>query len=371
MWRAVCGTSSGRRVSCALGTAAYNSVRQKSDKKQSNPFKAPPNVGPGREHDDANPYKSWQHLSHKWLLVMCVGCVGAGMLAGQLVEVDETKLKPKFAKEKVIEAACKEFEFRPDLAATSIRVAFVLAARRAGFPAESIGESCAVVEGLDDVAGVMNFLANKFNGTMEDMVSLAAVAGVKYLNGPCDAILDEWQWGRNDTDNAISRNIPTNPDVKQFSIPTILKSLGDLTDEECVALMACHSVGEFHAHVSGIDAATHIGKRFTLSPEYYRFLLENEKKFSHLTVDRTEENKVLKDLNQSFSCVYVKGKQRKRMCVFNENELDAMLHHPAWRNIVVNFAVDEKAWSDSFQSAFTKMINSNFKRLRVYSDPDE
>ncbi|EPY30852.1 hypothetical protein STCU_03851 [Strigomonas culicis] len=312
-------------------------------------------------------------MSHKWLLLMCAGCLAAGILAGQFVEVDETKLKPKFSKMDVIEAASKEFEFRPDLAATCIRVVFVLAARRAGFAADTIDESCAVVEGLTDVAGVMNFLMNRFNGSMEDISSLAAIAGIKYLKGPYKGILDQWQWGRNDTDAAPPRNVPKNAAVKTFSIPTILKALGDLTDEECVALLACHSVGEFHETVSGVDGATHTGKRYTLSNEYYKFILDHEKSFKPLEVLPTEDNKHIKTLPTTLvhTKVAVGGTRKKRECVFNRGELDILLKNKAWRSIVVRFASDEGEWQRAFESGFTKLIDSHFKRLRVYSEPDE
>lgn len=340
-------------------------------------FRAPPNVGPGRRAgEEANPFKSWEHLSHQWLILMCVGCLCAGLLAGNFVEVDESKLKPKLTKEEVVAAACKQFEFRPDLAATSIRVAFVLAARRAGFPAETVDESCAVVAGLGDFAGVMNYLSNTFSGSTEDVASLAAIAAVKYLNGPYDDILRSWRWGRNDSDAAPSRNVPADAAQKVFSIPTILKSLGGLTDAECVALMACHSVGEYHEDVSGVEGVTHTGKRYTLGNSYFQFLLAQEKHFSAMTVERTQDNKEVVALPQTLMAVDVtqktsSGASKRRRCAFNKAELDCMLKNRTWRELVICYATDEEAWQAQFQSAFSKMIDSNFKRLRVYSDPKE
>nr|5VIA_A Chain A, Pseudoperoxidase [Leishmania major] len=290
------------------------------------------------------------------------------------VEVDESKIKPKYAREDVVASACKQFEFRPDLAATSIRTAFVLAARRAGFPAETVDESCAVVRGLDDVAGIMNYLSSTYPASStEDVASLAAIAGIKYLNGPYEAILDQWRWGRNDSDTAPTRNIPKNPNQNVFSIPTILHALGGLTEAECVALLACHSVGEFHENVSGLESATHTGRRYTLNNRYYQFLLEHERAFAPLTVARTQYNKEVATLPQTLRCVYVKentnGKAKKRQCVVNAAELE-LLKNKTWRELVVRYAADEELWREQFQSAFTKMIESNFKRLRPYSDPN-
>lgn len=322
---------------------------------------------------DANPFKSWEHLSHKWMILACLSCLAAGYLAGYLVDVDETLLKPRFKKDDVIKDAVKQFEFRPDLAATCLRVVFLLAARRAGFTADTTDESCAVVAGLSDVAGVMNFLSTTHNATTEDAASLAAVAALKYLKGPYEEVLQAWRWGRNDTDVAPARNVPKDPSKKVFSIPTILHGLGDLTDEECVALMACHSVGEYHDNVSGIDGATHIGKKYTLSNDYYKFLLETEKKWKPYEVQRTEDNKDVKILPQTMLCTYTTSKTRgkkKKLCVMNKAEVDTMLKSETWRPIVQKFAVDEEAWRRSFESGFTKLLDSHFRRLRVYSNPD-
>ncbi|KPI84207.1 hypothetical protein ABL78_6747 [Leptomonas seymouri] len=359
----------------AAGSASNNAAnRHAATRARHNMFTAPPNVGPGRKETFvANPFKSWEHINHKWLLLMCAGCLCAGWLAGHFVEVDESKIKPKFSREDVVEAACKQFEFRPDLAATSIRVAFVLAARRAGFSAVTVDESCAVVRGLNDVAGVMNYLSNTFHASTEDIASLAAIAGIKYLNGPYEGVLAEWRWGRNDTDAAPARNVAKDPAQKTFSIVTILHSLGGLTEAECVALLACHSVGEFHEDVSGVDGATHVGKRYTLGNRYYQFLLEHEKEFKPLKVDRLQDNKELKELPQTLVCTYtnekVNGKTKKRRCVFNTAEVE-LLKNKTYRDLIARYAADEEAWKVQFQSAFTKMIESNFKRLRVYSDPN-
>ncbi|KAG5502516.1 hypothetical protein JIQ42_05397 [Leishmania sp. Namibia] len=355
--------------------SATGNVASSSSRTRHNMFTAPPKVGPGRKDtEEANPYKSWEHINHTWLALMCLGCLCAGWLAGHFVEVDESKIKPKYAKEDVIVSACKQFEFRPDLAATSIRVAFVLAARRAGFSAETVDESCAVVRGLNDVAGVVHYLSNTYPASsIEDVASLAAIAGIKYLSGPYERILDQWKWGRNDTDDAPKRNAPKSPDRKIFSIPTILHALGDLTEAECVALLACHSVGEFHEDVSGLDGATHTGKRYLLNNRYYQFLLEHEKAFAPLAVARTQENRDVTELPQTLKCVYIKeqtnGKTKKRQCVVNAAELE-LLKNKSWRELVERYASDEELWREQFQSAFTKMIESNFKRLRPYSDPN-
>ncbi|KEG11517.1 hypothetical protein DQ04_02541060 [Trypanosoma grayi] len=338
-------------------------------------FKGPQNIGPGRsgpQHQQANPYKSWEHMNHKWLIMMCVGCLAGGIAAGQVVEVDERELRPPFLKEAVLADVAKTFDFRPDLAATGIRVAFILAARRAGLAVDSIDDSCAVASGLEDIAGVLRHLSTVYSISTEDAASLVALAAVKYLQGPCETIGTVWRWGRNDTDEAPPRKKGAS-DSSCATLPAFLERLGGLTDAECVALMACHSVGEFHEHVSGLDGLSHIGSRYNLSNEYYKFLLANEKKFVEFEVPRTEENKSIQHLPKDFVCVYAPTakKGKKQQCVFNRREVDAMLQNKTWRKFVEQYAVDEAAWSQAFQSAFTKMIDGNFKRLRPYGTSAE
>lgn len=367
--RFVCATSQHRSCYAYPFLTAFRFLAQQHTPLK-NKFTAPPNVGSGRPTNEANPFKSWEHMSHTWLILMCVGCLCAGMLAGQLAEVDESQLKPKFSQKAVLEAAAKQLEFRPDLAATSIRVAFVLAARRAGFAADTVDESCAIAAGLADLAGVLNYLHTTFHGSLEDMVSLMAIASVRFLNGPHEKLIEEWRWGRNDTEEVQDRRVPSDKGMTSFSVPTILRGLGDLSVEESVALMACHSVGEFHPHVSGIDDATHIGKRFTLNNAYYRFLLDHEKKFKPLDVNRTEDNKDVAVLPTRMVYTYVTSGEKRRQCVINAAEVDVMLNEKTWRAIVERFAKDEAAWELAFQSAFQKMLEGGFKRLRTYSHSD-
>lgn len=326
----------------------------------------------GSMQRQANPYKSWEHLNHKWLMLMCVGCLAGGIAAGQVVDIDKNALLPPFSKELVMADIAKTFEFRPDLAATSIRVAFLLAARRAGLVAENFEESCAVVSGLEDISGVLRHIVTMHRLSTEDAASLMAVAAIKFLKGPFDVIDGAWRWGRKDTDDAAPRKKQL-VDNSSGHIPlsAILEGLGGLTDAECVALMACHSVGEFHEHVSGLGDASHIGSRYRLSNEYYKFLLANEKRFFDLEVARTEDNKGIERLPKNFVCTYAytDKKNKKRQCVLSRREVDAILHNNAWRKLAEQYAEDHTAWAAAFQSAFNKMINSHFGSLHLFCEP--
>eukprot|EP00331_Platyophrya_macrostoma_P015802 CAMPEP_0176471458 /NCGR_PEP_ID=MMETSP0127-20121128/41140_1 /TAXON_ID=938130 /ORGANISM="Platyophrya macrostoma, Strain WH" /LENGTH=380 /DNA_ID=CAMNT_0017866101 /DNA_START=254 /DNA_END=1396 /DNA_ORIENTATION=+ len=351
-------------------------------------FKAPPNVGPGRAAgQEANPWKSWELSSHKWLIFMCGGCLVAGYSAGHMAEVDETKIKPKFDRDSVIADIAKNFEFRPDLAPTSLRVAFVLAARRAGLVAPSVDESCAVVDGLEDIAGVYSFIAGKHPISMEDVAALMAVEAVKFLRGPYDRLDAEWHWGRQDRERAVERVAPR--DGQPFhTVPFVMKTIGgkgtELTDEECVALLGgAHSVGEFHEHVSGIERAKHVPNRgFTLNNDYFIFLLDMEKRakgrgWNGIEVARTDDNKAVRVLPKTMRCVYApsasagssKGgstTKKEHLCLANARELDAFLKKPEWRVHVETFARDKEAWAAAFQRALSKMLNSGYSKLRPF-----
>lgn len=335
-------------------------------------FKAPPNVGPGRQPgQEANPYKTWEHMSHKWLILMCMGCLAGGFTAGQLAEVDESKIPPKFDKDKIIDEITKTFEFRPDLAATALRVAFVLAARRAGMAAPSIDESCSVVEGLVDVAGVYSFIAGSNQASMEDIACLTAIAAIKFLKGPYQAVADQWCWGRDDKEKPPARVVPADG-AKHHPVATVLRALGGLSDAECVALLGAHAVGEFHEEVTGLEKATHTaGKCFTLDNRYYKFLLAHEKEWKPIKVSRSQDNRPVKDLPETMRCVYAQqeGKKKKQQCVANTAELSALLKDKAWREWVEKFAVDKALWEEHFAQAMTKMMASNTNRLRPYPKP--
>jgi hypothetical protein len=381
-------------MTCPLLISArheFNMANETTQQRIGTTFKAPPNVGPGRQKgQEANPFKSWEHMSHKWLIMMCIGCLGGGYAAGQLAEVDESQIQPKFDRAGAVADLWKTFEFRPDLAPTALRVAFVLAARRAGFAGTSVDESCAVVNGLEDIAGVYNFIAGRHSMSMEDITSLTAVVAVRFLHGPSAQLEANWKWGRDDKDKAIPRQ-PVPDGREHHSVLSIMKNIGGLTDEESVALLGIHAVGELHPTVSGVlDGAKNVpGRGFTLDNKYFQFILESEKQWKPLEVARTQENKgSVKELPKTLRCVYasapaapsspstasgdkkdavVKKPKKKDLCVANGGMLDYLLRRKESRQWVEVFAKDKSKWEDAFERGLEKMLESNFKKLRVFS----
>jgi catalase (peroxidase I) len=171
-----------------------------------------------------------------------------------------------------------------------------------------------------------------------------------------------------------------------------LKALGDLSDAECVALMACHSVGEYHEDVSGIDGGQRCrAGRYRLGTGYYRTLLAAEKSLARFEVTRSEGNRRVLTLPanpvSATLTVEVNGNKNpaeankaaatpttakapsKARCIYMEAEIQAMLKDKEWRVWVERFANDKKLWKKEFQSGFAKLLNSNFvgDNLRPYS----
>ena len=342
------------------GTAAVGTTHRQ--------FTAPPNVGPGRDRGTSDASAN-NRPKHHWMLLMCFGCLAGGAAAAQMSEIDKDSLPPMFAKDVIDKEILRSFEFRPDLAATTIRCAFVLAARRAGVSSNAAEESCAVTSGLDEVAGMLNYSQTLNAISMEDITALAAITAVKFLGGPVDKLV--FSFGRADAEKAAQKK-PLPAGAKLRPVPDTLRAIGDLSDAEAVALMACHGVGEFHDDVTGLEDVQRSKHRFQLGPEFYRTLLEVEHSLSEFDVARSEGNRSVAVLPQKpLSAITVDKKSgKKHQCVYMRGEVEALLKTPSWRKWVELFAKDPKAWEASFQSGFSKMLDSNVsEKLRPYPAP--
>ena len=378
-------------------------------------FRAPsdPKVAGSYKGGDPNPYKSWEHMNHKWMVLMCLGCLGGGAAAGHYAQVDEDKLNlPKFDEEEIRKQLRANFEVRPDIAATCIRVAFVMAARRAGVESRDVEESCSVTEGLRELAGVMQFSSIGSGCTMEDVIVLAALEAVIFLKGPHSTL--SFNWGRKDEKNPSKakkrverpeetpvpqpdksgiRAEPKNMTSSTSSahllpIEVILKGIdSSFTVPEMVALLGgCHSVGEFHDHVAGVGEKQRTPNRYTLDNRYFQVLLKHEKNLKRMDVPRSKENEDVLHLPKDMMTVTInsndfpntaatsgkKHPNKRVSCAFSGREVNVMLQNKAWRAQVEVFAKDREAWATHFESAFQKLIDSNVSgKLRPFPKPEE
>ena len=374
-------------------------------------FRAPPSSPNGKSSNvggDANPFKSWEHMNHKWMILMCLGCLGGGAAAGHLAEVDEDAINlPRFDEQEIRKQIRANFEVRPDLAATCIRVAFVMAARRAGVEAREVEESCSVTEGLRELAGVMQFSTIGNLCTLEDVIVLAALEAVAFLKGPHDRLI--FHWGRKDEkkpskakkrvekeepkpDTSGIRAEPKNRAANAgtsnlMPIEVIFKGIDPtFTVAEMVALLGgCHSVGEFHDYVSGVAEKQRTPNRFTLDNRYFQVLLRSEKALRNMDVPRSKENEEVVRLPSDLMTVTINSNDfpnpaaasnkklpNKRVsCAFSGREVRMMLGNKAWREYVELFANDRDAWAGHFEAAFQKLLDSNVSgRLRVFPHPE-
>jgi catalase (peroxidase I) len=224
----------------------------------------------------------------------------------------------------------------------------------------SLDESCGLVDGLQEIAGVFNTTCGTHSISMEDCVSLAALAAIKFMNGPFQPLYDRWKCGRKDIDEMPQRILPN--DGSRHSIDFVLAHVGGLDIPQSVAIMACHGTGAAHVNVTGVDAER--GRTpFALDNSYFKFLLEQEKNWRPFAIERNPENASVAVLPSDMSICYAipAGKKKKRMFIINTPELELMLQRAEWRVWVEKFAKDKKAWEHYFVEGFDRILNANCK----------
>lgn len=302
----------------------------------------------------ANPYAKVSSLNHQWMALTCVGCLAAGLLAGRFVDIGEADLKP-IDVSAIQKHARKTFEFRPDLAPACIRIVFVLAARRAGVMSNSIAESCATPQGLEEIAAVLQFSA--FQGvSVEDVAVIMAIEAIRFLRGPYDKIV--LRYGRLDGPAGTAQNL------ESPSFAQALNGIVPLSDAECVALMGAHSVGQYHEHVSGITDCYRSPRPYLLNTQYFKILLDSRGSMRSMPVPPTTENKGFAKLPSSMKYCNVRDQDgRTKKCVFTPFESEALLQEKSMLKWVEVFAKDASEWEHHFQAGFQKLIDSNCPRL--------
>lgn len=376
----------------------------------------------------ANPHRgSTRYLKHWHMVAMCCGCTIAGFAAGQYAWVDEENLPARFDKEEVKKEIMKAIDFRPDLAATIIRTAFVFAAARGGHEhvliqkrSESDADAsrhahgkrpvtltsntdewsadvplvCASAEGLNDVIHLLEFSASKRNQVIDvqDVAAIAVIAAVEFLGGPADRLT--FHWGRSAKDivpaaKGAAADKPVGSSSCPFHSPAVTSptagegvvdiAIPGLTVEERVALLACHGVGQYHGDVSGVsgvkgakgDAVTRGIHRYQLGPWYYQMLLKQEKALKPYAVPRTDDNKTIAVLPAGVLSAPIEeqlitGEGRKKRLVVLQGDVELLLRDKACRRITETFAADPEAWRVAFASAVQKMMDAHCHRLRAY-----
>lgn len=336
------------------------------------------------------------------MIAMCIGCGVMGAAAGQLVDLTG------FQKEKYERVCCpydkdaimaefrKNFEFRPDLAATLIRAAFAMACLRADIVhGNSNGmqpavEVCRSFRGLDDVWNTVEFQRVATSASKQDIIVLGALAALEFLKGPGDEI--EFRWGRDELPMPTNLRQPppemfahrpehgdvTSASTAGNSIRNYLQRIDpSFTIEEAVALMASHSVGEFHKDVSGIDGSTvsRLSRhKFFVGVHYYQLIFDMASKFTEYTQPLGRKDRVAL-VPPAVLEVQTKvkhpmsGKMVSRQALVTRHEVEAIYGDMEARECLTSFAMDPKMWRQHYRLGFTKLINAHCSQLRSYVPP--
>jgi hypothetical protein len=360
----------------------------------------------------ANPFAGFDgRVKHWHMLMMCLGCGAAGIAAGQLVDVDENELKRNlvtpYNRDEIEALFTQAFDFRPDLAATTIRAAFADAATRAegsgrlGAPADPFAptsemtgfDACRSRRNLDDVYNQVAFAKIGFpEASRADILALGSIAAVRFLKGPADKIV--FRWGRKDPED-LAREAANKTAMQKFLEPNdtqdtykcsggndsmrfyapLCKVVPNLNVEEAMALMAAHAVGEFHEPVSGLSATAYnrvSRHKFYLGVHYYQLLLDLADSFK----PPPPAPPPCKGEAKKPSCPVMlvasaemkhptTGKTITRHALASEMEVSAVLDAEG-KEMATSFATDHQMWQGTFARGFTKLLDAHHQNLRPY-----
>jgi hypothetical protein len=388
-----------------VAAAAAAQTSSGSSRSGSNADREMPRRGASRI---ANPFANFDRVKHWHMMVMCLGCAAAGVMAGQLVEVDEDQLKKNYAapfdRDVIHKAFLEAFEFRPDLAAATIRAAFHEASERAAraglvdVPQDPFAprdewtgmDACRSARGLEDVWKQVDFQRIIYpDASKSDILALGVIAAVEFLRGPSDKI--GFRWGRTDLDAAEE---PKTKVEKFFETPLkqdtykssggnenirfyerLAKIVPNLNLEEAIALLGAHCVGEFHEDVSGISARQY-GRvsrhKFYLGVHYYQLLVDLAPEFHPATVplpakgDRPRPT-VPAMLEASADMKHpTTGKDIKRLALITEMEARGIGMDQEGVEVATSFATDVGMWQHTFAVGMTKLLDAHHTNLRPF-----
>jgi hypothetical protein len=386
---------------------------------------------PPAKREGANPHVGdFSYVKHWQMWAMVVSCGAVGILVGRFIDMDDDLFNRAHFDRASIDANTRaSLEFRPDLAATFVRLAFMFAAVRAKqvgaveplskearrAPAEATFHHCVGAEGLDDVINSLSFSAVANSVSSQDLAAMAAIEALTFLKAPTDGLV--FRWGRHDdvapllekdrlaaAAAAERRKAPEAPvvlslqekrDEKEAAAAAVaaaaaraaampdnalFRHLSQLvpaaTPEELVALMACHGVGQFHSHVSGVDGGTFARlsqHKYVLGTHYYRTLVEKRGHAFPITeLPRTTGNaEVLALPRMARTSVETKnpktGRVRTRMALVAEEEVAGLVRDPQAFAIVQRFATDKAAWRRAFVSGFQKLLDGGLPSDSKYA----
>jgi hypothetical protein len=360
----------------------------------------------------ANPYNNFDRVKHWHMLLMCLGCAAGGVAAGRLIDMDEEQVRkqllPPFNQEEIEASLQKDFEFRPDLAATILRYAFVHAAERArrsgdlppGCPATApVGpttgfDACSSLRGVEEASRVIDSIRDSYpESSKADIVAVAAIAAVRFLNGPADKIA--FRWGRTDagdvepTKSALAKIIdkPAPRDTHISSsgndniriIDPLVKIVPNLNLEEAFALMASHAVGEFHEEVSGVPGGKSYARisrhKFFLGVHYFQILVDLAEELKEANLpprpkDKPDQPTPPAMLQATAEMAHpTTRKTIKRTGLVTRDEVESLVRDLEGLEVVTSLASDNELWKENYARGIAKLFDAGYDNLRWYVTP--
>eukprot|EP00759_Apiculatamorpha_spiralis_P043721 PhF_6_TR40959/c0_g1_i1/m.61997/K00428/E1.11.1.5; cytochrome c peroxidase len=306
---------------------------------------------------DAARYKS-QPIRHSYFLGLCGLCAAAGVLAGQVIDIDQSKMPNAFILEDVCQDLKRDFDFRPDLAPTMIRMCFIYCLGE-GMGGQSFFRSnCPLGNaGLEDAKRVVHTITLKHHISHSDALTLSAVYAIQYLGGP----KVPWRCGRVDPGPAATKKKQEQHQQQQQQVILPHPVTGTLTEwlsvfqglgfstEEFVALVGAHTVGGMHH--TGTGRFNWTKDRFRFNNNYFQTL--SGLKYKPATYDTAGV------------VVGVGSDAMKHSLGALPWEIEMATKEKKTMPIVKKFAQNEEEWLSHFTSGFVRLCELGDEKAKA------
>eukprot|EP00760_Papus_ankaliazontas_P006922 PhM_4_TR13227/c0_g1_i1/m.56557/K00428/E1.11.1.5; cytochrome c peroxidase len=297
----------------------------------------------------ANPHMN-RPVRHRYFLGMCLAAGILGVAAGQVVDIDHQKLPNAFIKEDIEEELRKTFDFRPELAASMLRLTFLYGLERG----TNAPVPQAVKEGLADARAVVHGISLRHVLSHEDALTLAATTALEYLGGP--RVM--WRCGRSTSGRKKKPRtdivVPPSPvDCTLGEWLDVFEKMG-FSHAEFVALMGAHTVGSMQELPKTIETKW-TRDNYTFNNAYFRNLLELEYK-----APKYDSSKIL------VGCGRAAMKHSLGILPWEQ----ALVSDDRTKEYVRQYATDEQEWMAQFTRAFVRLTElGDAGQLREYVPP--
>ncbi|KNH07726.1 peroxidase [Perkinsela sp. CCAP 1560/4] len=268
---------------------------------------------------------SGRAFNHKFYLAVVATCSVGGFLAGSFTPIDHKNMPSPFILEDIESELRKIFECNPDRAAGMVLLALEHCVGL--MTGQSMGHHTSCQTCADIIDSLTKVHVIKYS----DAVTLSAVVAIRFLGGP----EVPWRYGRRSVNRRVKDVKSLDRESSLSDFLTASAAVGFSTDET-IALMACHGVGRTTTTAYPLQWKK---RAFSLDNTYY----------TTLATGRYERPAY--DLQGFLS---LKGSNPSNLAAL-PFEVE-MVNLAETKPIVEKFAADHAAWSKTFTSAFSKLI---------------